>query len=75
MCVGIYISVVLVADKFYMEFRRKYYIIFKLYFDCVNFYIQLLGEKRKEMDMLQDRFLNGLFKLKEINIFIVSMKV
>jgi dynein heavy chain len=63
------------ADKFFNEMRRKYYITPKSYLDCVNLYITLLSEKRIESIAAQDRFLNGLQKLKETNELIASMKV
>ena len=63
------------ADKFFNEMRRKYYITPKSYLDCVNLYITLLGEKRVESIVAQDRFLNGLLKLKETNELIATMKV
>ena len=63
------------ADKFYAELRRKYYITPKSYLDCVNLYIVLLDEKRIESIAAQDRFLNGLNKLKETNELIATMKV
>lgn len=74
-CVGIHTSVSNMADKFYAELRRKYYITPKSYLDCVNLYIVLLDEKRKESIAAQDRFLNGLNKLKETNELIATMKV
>ena len=75
MCVYIHMSVSEMADKFCQELRRKYYITPKSYLDCVNLYIQLLAEKRRELYTAQDRFLNGLNKLKETNVLIESMKV
>lgn len=63
------------ADKFYAEMQRKYYITPKSYLDCVNLYITLLNEKRLESISAQDRFLNGLNKLKETNELIATMKV
>jgi len=63
------------AEKFYNEMRRKYYITPKSYLDCVNLYISLLNEKRIESIAAQDRFLNGLNKLKETNELIATMKV
>ncbi|KAI5075577.1 hypothetical protein GOP47_0009653 [Adiantum capillus-veneris] len=75
MCVYIHISVSQMADRFCQELRRKYYITPKSYLDCVNLYIQLLAEKRQDLYTAQDRFLNGLNKLKETNVLIESMKV
>ncbi|XP_073391166.1 uncharacterized protein [Physcomitrium patens] len=74
-CVGVYTSVSDMADKFYAEMQRKYYITPKSYLDCVNLYITLLNEKRLESISAQDRFLNGLNKLKETNELIATMKV
>ncbi|KAJ7549736.1 hypothetical protein O6H91_07G065700 [Diphasiastrum complanatum] len=74
-CVEIHTSVSQTAEKFYQELRRKYYITPKSYLDCVKLYIQLLEEKRQESFIAQDRFLNGLNKLKETNELIESMKV
>lgn len=75
MCVYIHLSVSQMAEKFCQELRRKYYITPKSYLDCVNLYIQLLDEKRQDLYTSQDRFLNGLNKLKETNVLIESMKV
>lgn len=74
-CVNIHTSVSTMADLFYNELRRKYYITPKSYLDCVNLYITLLTEKRIESISGQDRFLNGLNKLKETNELIATMKV
>jgi dynein heavy chain len=75
MCVEIHMSVSSMADQFWNELRRKYYITPKSYLDCVNFYITLFFEKREESVAAQDRFLNGLNKLKETNELIATMKV
>ncbi|XP_024516360.1 LOW QUALITY PROTEIN: dynein heavy chain 6, axonemal, partial [Selaginella moellendorffii] len=74
-CVEIHISVSNAADKFYQELRRKYYITPKSYLDCVNLYIQLLADKRQESYVAEDRFNNGLYKLKETNELIDGMKI
>ncbi|KAL2609519.1 hypothetical protein R1flu_028092 [Riccia fluitans] len=75
MCVSIHTSVSEMATKFYNELRRKYYITPKSYLDCVNLYVELLNEKRKESLGAEDRFVNGLNKLKETNELIATMKV
>ncbi|BBN19721.1 hypothetical protein Mp_8g13060 [Marchantia polymorpha subsp. ruderalis] len=75
MCVSIHTSVSDMATKFFNELRRKYYITPKSYLDCVNLYVELLNEKRIESLAAQDRFINGLNKLKETNELIATMKI
>lgn len=46
MCVRIHSSVGEMAEKFYLELRRRYYITPKSYLDLINLYKAMLEEKR-----------------------------
>lgn len=45
-CSKIHESVGIMAEKFYNELRRRYYITPKSYLDLINLYMSLLNEKR-----------------------------
>lgn len=46
MCVTIHTSVLEMADRFFNQLRRRYYITPKSYLDLISLYMSLLGEKR-----------------------------
>lgn len=46
MCVTIHTSVSAMAEDFYEELRRRYYITPKSYLDLIDLYMALLDQKR-----------------------------
>lgn len=75
MCVEIHSSVGLVAKKFYLNLRRRYYTTPTSYLELINLYISMLSEKRKELGASRDRLKNGLNKLQETNELVSSMQI
>ena len=73
-CPEIHLSVSDMAERFYSELRRRYYITPKSYLDLIVLYTKLLGEKRAEFEQARDRLLNGLKKLAETNAMVDSMQ-
>ncbi|KAJ9522811.1 hypothetical protein QJQ45_019799, partial [Haematococcus lacustris] len=74
MCVDIHQGVAAMAEKFYHELRRRFYVTPKSYLDLIHLYISLLRGKRQDMALARDRLLNGLSKLQETNVVVDKMQ-
>lgn len=75
MCVEIHVSVTDMAERFYLELRRRYYTTPTSYLELINLYLSMLDNKRQELCMARDRVKNGLTKLLETNVLVDKMKV
>ncbi|XP_023141924.2 dynein axonemal heavy chain 6 isoform X2 [Amphiprion ocellaris] len=75
MCVEIHVSVTDMAERFYLELRRRYYTTPTSYLELINLYLSMLDNKRQELVMARDRVKNGLTKLLETNVLVDKMKV
>ncbi|XP_030643583.1 dynein heavy chain 6, axonemal [Chanos chanos] len=75
MCVVIHVSVTDMAECFFSELRRRYYITPTSYLELINLYLSMLGEKRKQLEAARDRVKNGLTKLLETNELVDKMKL
>lgn len=74
MCVQIHSSVSSVAEQFYAELRRRFYVTPTSYLDFIALYKTMLTEKRDELCQARDRLKNGLTKLKESNELVAIMR-
>lgn len=75
MCVEIHTSVSSMADRFYAELRRRYYTTPTSYLELINLYLDMLGDKRRQLVNARDRVANGLKKLYETNDLVAKMEV
>ena len=74
MCVEIHTSVSTMADRFFIELRRRYYTTPTSYLELITLYLQMLDEKRKQLTVARDRVANGLKKLEETNTLVDEMQ-
>jgi len=74
MCVEVHQSTVSLADEFYEELRRRYYLTPKSYLDMLALFVEALREKRTEKKNAQSRLANGLDKLRECNEKVDAME-
>uniref|UniRef100_A0A3Q3BGU1 Dynein, axonemal, heavy chain 6 n=1 Tax=Haplochromis burtoni TaxID=8153 RepID=A0A3Q3BGU1_HAPBU len=49
MCVEIHVSVTEMAERFYLELRRRYYTTPTSYLELINLYLSMLGNKRQQL--------------------------
>lgn len=49
MCVEIHVSVTEMAERFYMELRRRYYTTPTSYLELINLYLSMLDNKRQQL--------------------------
>jgi dynein heavy chain len=75
MCVEIHTSVSSMADRFYAELRRRYYTTPTSYLELINLYLNMLGDKKRQLVNARDRVANGLNKLYETNDLVAKMEV
>uniref|UniRef100_A0A3P8PCE0 AAA+ ATPase domain-containing protein n=1 Tax=Astatotilapia calliptera TaxID=8154 RepID=A0A3P8PCE0_ASTCA len=75
MCVEIHVSVTEMAERFYLELRRRYYTTPTSYLELINLYLSMLGNKRQQLVLARDRVKNGVTKLLETNELVDKMKV
>ncbi|XP_013769554.1 dynein heavy chain 6, axonemal [Pundamilia nyererei] len=75
MCVEIHVSVAEMAERFYLELRRRYYTTPTSYLELINLYLSMLGNKRQQLVLARDRVKNGVTKLLETNELVDKMKV
>ncbi|XP_004437259.1 PREDICTED: dynein heavy chain 6, axonemal [Ceratotherium simum simum] len=75
MCVNVHLSVSNMAERYYMELRRRYYTTPTSYLELINLYLSMLHEKRKQLVSARDRVKNGLTKLLETNVLVDKMKL
>uniref|UniRef100_A0AAZ1XH39 Uncharacterized protein n=1 Tax=Oreochromis aureus TaxID=47969 RepID=A0AAZ1XH39_OREAU len=75
MCVEIHVSVTEMAERFYLELRRRYYTTPTSYLEPINLYLSILGNKRQQLVLARDRVKNGVTKLLETNELVDKMKV
>ncbi|CAD5112359.1 DgyrCDS1592 [Dimorphilus gyrociliatus] len=74
MCVDIHTSVQNMATRFYKEVKRHYYTTPTSYLELINLYIQMLGDKKRSLELARDRVKNGLTKIFETNELITNME-
>ncbi|XP_054635035.1 dynein axonemal heavy chain 6 isoform X2 [Dunckerocampus dactyliophorus] len=75
LCVETHLSVSLMAERFYLELRRRYYTTPTSYLELINLYLSMLEDKRKQLVLARDRVKSGLTKLLETNDLVAKMKV
>ncbi|XP_044910412.1 dynein axonemal heavy chain 6 isoform X7 [Felis catus] len=75
MCVNIHLSVSNMAERYYMELRRRYYTTPTSYLELINLFLTMLSEKKKQLVSARDRVKNGLTKLLETNVLVDKMKL
>ncbi|XP_053056801.1 dynein axonemal heavy chain 6 isoform X1 [Acinonyx jubatus] len=75
MCVNIHLSVSNMAERYYMELRRRYYTTPTSYLELINLFLSMLSEKKKQLVSARDRVKNGLTKLLETNVLVDKMKL
>ncbi|XP_070429815.1 dynein axonemal heavy chain 6 isoform X4 [Equus przewalskii] len=75
MCVNVHLSVSNMAERYYMELRRRYYTTPTSHLELINLYLSMLHEKRKQLVSACDRVKNGLTKLLETNVLVDKMKL
>jgi dynein heavy chain, axonemal len=73
-CVKVHMAVNDIAERYYTELKRRYYITPKSYLDLVSMYSVLLERRRTHLTEAQDRLTNGLSKLHETNTTVDVMK-
>lgn len=49
MCVNVHLSVSNMAERYYVELRRRYYTTPTSYLELINLYLSMLTEKRKQL--------------------------
>lgn len=49
MCVNIHLSVSNMAERYYMELRRRYYTTPTSYLELINLFLTMLSEKKKQL--------------------------
>ncbi|KAI4587317.1 hypothetical protein MJG53_005104 [Ovis ammon polii x Ovis aries] len=75
MCVNVHLSVSNMAERYYVELRRRYYTTPTSYLELINLYLSMLTEKRKQLVSARERVKNGLTKLLETNVLVDKMKL
>uniref|UniRef100_A0A8C4FET8 Dynein axonemal heavy chain 6 n=1 Tax=Catagonus wagneri TaxID=51154 RepID=A0A8C4FET8_9CETA len=75
MCVNVHLSVSNMAERYYMELRRRYYTTPTSYLELINLYLSMLSEKKKQLVSARERVKNGLTKLLETNELVDKMKL
>lgn len=75
MCMKIHTSVEESSHRFWDELRRRVYTTPKSYLDLINLYVNVLTQKRKEINLNRARLANGLTTLKNTNESIAELKV
>ncbi|XP_028284655.1 dynein heavy chain 6, axonemal [Parambassis ranga] len=75
LCVEIHVSVTDMAERYYLELRRRYYTTPTSYLELINLYLSMLDNKRQQLILARDRVKNGLTKLLETNKLVDKMKV
>ncbi|XP_006738893.2 dynein heavy chain 6, axonemal [Leptonychotes weddellii] len=75
MCVNVHLSVSTMAERYYMELRRRYYTTPTSYLELINLFLTMLSEKKKQLVSARDRVKNGLTKLLETNVLVDKMKL
>eukprot|EP00002_Diphylleia_rotans_P007300 TRINITY_DN1682_c0_g1_i3.p1 TRINITY_DN1682_c0_g1~~TRINITY_DN1682_c0_g1_i3.p1 ORF type:complete len:1955 (-),score=398.96 TRINITY_DN1682_c0_g1_i3:368-6232(-) len=74
MCVEMHSDVKKMADQFYSELRRRFYITPKSYLEAINMFVSMLEEKKQELHVNRQRYVIGLSKLQETNEMVISME-
>ncbi|XP_061882783.1 dynein axonemal heavy chain 6 [Entelurus aequoreus] len=75
LCVETHVSVSTMAERFYLELRRRYYTTPTSYLELINLYLSMLDDKRNLLILARDRVKSGLTKLLETNDLVAKMKV
>ncbi|XP_061839882.1 dynein axonemal heavy chain 6 isoform X2 [Nerophis lumbriciformis] len=75
LCVETHVSVSTMAERFYLELRRRYYTTPTSYLELINLYLSMLDDKRNLLILARDRVKSGLTKLLETNELVAKMKV
>jgi dynein heavy chain, axonemal len=75
MCMKIHTSVEEASERYWDELRRRVYTTPKSYLDLINLYVNVLTQKRKEINLNRSRLANGLTTLKNTNESIAELKV
>lgn len=63
------------AEVFYQELKRRYYITPSSYLELINLYTSMLNERREKIRSGKARIQNGLAKLLETNVLVKDMRV
>lgn len=73
-CVEVHMTMDKLCDKFYQELRRKVYTTPKSYLDMVQLYLEMLAEKRNELETNRNRLVIGLQKLAETSNVVADLQ-
>eukprot|EP01029_Cantina_marsupialis_P005823 TRINITY_DN1630_c1_g5_i3.p1 TRINITY_DN1630_c1_g5~~TRINITY_DN1630_c1_g5_i3.p1 ORF type:complete len:1943 (+),score=485.57 TRINITY_DN1630_c1_g5_i3:173-6001(+) len=73
-CVIVHTSVGEDAERFMNELRRKTYITPKSYLDLIALYLDMLTEKRMELEKIKSRMVTGCDKLNETNEMVENLR-
>ncbi|KAG2467637.1 DYH6 protein, partial [Polypterus senegalus] len=73
-CVDIHKNVSSIAQQYWKEMRRRYYITPSSYLDLINTFSRMSLSEKMKIQSIRDRFLNGLSKLSEATDLIKEMQ-
>jgi len=75
MCVEIHESVSHMCETYYQELRRRFYTTPTSYLELIKLYLNMLSEKRQDLNEKRDRYRNGLAKLYDTQQLVNDMQV
>ncbi|KAL4466850.1 hypothetical protein ABPG74_010447 [Tetrahymena malaccensis] len=73
-CVYVHQSVEEMTETYFKNLKRRVYITPKSYIDLIESYKQLIKMKQDQLESQKNKLSNGLYKLKEANDTIASLK-
>ncbi|XP_051780645.1 dynein axonemal heavy chain 6-like [Erpetoichthys calabaricus] len=73
-CVDIHKNVSSIAQQYWKEMRRRYYITPSSYLDLINTFSRMSLSEKMKIQSIRDRFFNGLSKLTEATDLIKEMQ-
>ncbi|OAF70538.1 hypothetical protein A3Q56_01708 [Intoshia linei] len=73
-CAEIHLGVGEIAERFYLELKRRYYTTPTSYLELLTMYIGMVSEKKTQLTNSLNRISSGLKKLKETNELVDTMK-
>lgn len=74
LCVTVHSTVLDMAELFWGERRRRFYVSPKSYLDMIQSFIKLLQEKRGALTDRRDKFRAGVKKMEEVGVVIEQSK-
>eukprot|EP00884_Botryococcus_braunii_P021122 jgi/Botrbrau1/7694/Bobra.0159s0132.1 len=73
-CVTVHTAVAPIADRFYRELRRRFFVTPTAYLDLIHLFLALLRAKTMEMKESRDRLQTGLLKLQTANDLVEKLQ-